>query len=64
MVVMEDGLPKRSDYRRFKIRTLDGQDDFAAMEEVLTRRFTQLPRRARRGRARRASGSPTRRTWC
>ena len=39
MVVMEDGLAKRSDYRRFKIKTLDGQDDFAAMEEVLTRRF-------------------------
>jgi excinuclease ABC subunit C len=40
MVVMEDGLPKRSDYRRFKVRTLAGQDDFAAMGEVLTRRFT------------------------
>ena len=40
MVVMEDGLARRSDYRRFKVRTLDGQDDFAAMEEVLTRRFT------------------------
>jgi excinuclease ABC subunit C len=39
MVVMEDGLAKRSDYRRFKIKTLDGQDDFAAMEEVLSRRF-------------------------
>jgi len=39
MVVMEDGLPKRSDYRRFKVKTLDGQDDFASMEEVLTRRF-------------------------
>ncbi len=39
MVVMEDGLPKRSEYRRFKIKTLDGQDDFASMEEVLTRRF-------------------------
>ena len=39
MVVMEDGLPKRSDYRRFKIRHQDGQDDFASMEEVLTRRF-------------------------
>jgi excinuclease ABC subunit C len=39
MVVMEDGLPKRSDYRRFRIRTTDGQDDFASMEEVLTRRF-------------------------
>jgi excinuclease ABC subunit C len=39
MVVMEDGLPKRSDYRRFKMRHQDGQDDFASMEEVLTRRF-------------------------
>ena len=39
MVVMEDGLPKRSDYRRFKIRHQEGQDDFAAMEEALTRRF-------------------------
>jgi excinuclease ABC subunit C len=40
MVVMEDALPKRSDYRRFKIRHQEGQDDFAAMEEVLTRRFS------------------------
>jgi excinuclease ABC subunit C len=40
MVVMEDGLPKRRDYRRFKVRTVSGQDDFAAMEEVLTRRLT------------------------
>jgi excinuclease ABC subunit C len=40
MVVFEDGLAKKSDYRRFKVRTLDGQDDFAAMEEVLRRRFT------------------------
>ncbi len=39
MVVMEDGLAKRGDYRRFKIRHQEGQDDFAAMEEVLTRRF-------------------------
>ncbi|MGH9034971.1 MAG: excinuclease ABC subunit UvrC, partial [Acidimicrobiia bacterium] len=40
MVVMEDGLPKRSDYRRFKVRSLHQQDDFASMAEVLTRRFT------------------------
>ena len=40
MVVFEDGLAKKSDYRRFKVKTLDQQDDFAAMEEVLTRRFT------------------------
>ena len=39
MVVMEDGLPKRSQYRRFEIRGVTGQDDFAAMEEMLTRRF-------------------------
>jgi excinuclease ABC subunit C len=39
MVVMEDGLAKRSEYRRFKMRHQQGQDDFQAMEEVLTRRF-------------------------
>ena len=39
MVVFEDGLPRRSDYRRFRIRDVAGQDDFAAMEEVLRRRF-------------------------
>ena len=39
MVVMEDGLPKRSEYRKFKMRWQDGQDDFASMEEALTRRF-------------------------
>ena len=42
MVVMEDGLPKKSDYRRFKVRTVGGNDDYAAMEEVLTRRLTAL----------------------
>ena len=40
MVVMEDGLPRKSEYRRFKIRDVPGNDDFAAMEEVLTRRLT------------------------
>ena len=40
MVVMEDGLPRKSEYRRFKIKGVAGNDDFAAMEEVLTRRFT------------------------
>ena len=39
MVVLEDGLPKRNDYRRFKIRTVSGQDDFASMEETIRRRF-------------------------
>ena len=40
MVVMEDGLPKPAEYRRFKVRTVAGNDDYAAMEEVLTRRLT------------------------
>ncbi|HYZ99224.1 MAG TPA: excinuclease ABC subunit UvrC, partial [Acidimicrobiales bacterium] len=40
MVVMEDGLPRKSDYRRFKVRGVPGNDDFAAMEEVLTRRLS------------------------
>jgi len=42
MVVMEDGLPRKSEYRRFKIRWQEGQDDFAAMHEVITRRFRKL----------------------
>ena len=40
MVVMEDGLPKKSEYRRFRIKSGQGNDDFRAMEEVLTRRLT------------------------
>ena len=42
MVVMEDGLPNKREYRRFKVKTVAGNDDFAAMEEVLTRRLTAL----------------------
>jgi excinuclease ABC subunit C len=42
MVVLEDGLPKRADYRRFKVKTVGGNDDYAAMEEVLTRRLSAL----------------------
>ena len=40
MVVMEDGLPNKREYRRFKIKGNQGNDDFAAMEEVLTRRLS------------------------
>jgi excinuclease ABC subunit C len=40
MVVLEDGLPRKSEYRRFKIKGVAGNDDYAAMEEVLTRRLT------------------------
>jgi excinuclease ABC subunit C len=39
MVVFEDGRPKRSDYRRFKIKTVEGANDFASHQEVLRRRF-------------------------
>ena len=39
MVVFEKGKPKRSDYRKFKIRSVSGPDDYACMKEVLTRRF-------------------------
>ena len=39
MVVYEKGKPKRSDYRKFKIKTVAGPDDYACMKEVLTRRF-------------------------
>jgi len=40
MVVYEKGKPKKADYRKFKIRTIKGPDDYASMYEVLTRRFT------------------------
>ncbi len=41
MVVFEGGAPKKSDYRRFKIRTVEGSDDYASMAEVLSRRYAQ-----------------------
>lgn len=40
MVVYEKGKPKRNDYRKFKIKSVQGPDDYASMEEVLTRRFS------------------------
>ncbi len=42
MVVFEDGLPKKSDYRHFRVASVEGNDDYAAMEEVLTRRLEAL----------------------
>ncbi len=44
MVVFEDGLPKRSGYRRFEIKSVPGQDDVGSMEEMLRRRFTRYLR--------------------
>ena len=48
MVVLEDGLPRRSDYRRFRIKTVEGQDDFASIEEAMRRRFTAYLREKRK----------------
>ena len=42
MVVFEDGKPKSSHYRRFKVKTVEGIDDYSMMREVLTRRFKRL----------------------
>ncbi len=42
MVVFEDGLPKKSDYRRFKVSAVQGNDDYGAMHEVLSRRLRYL----------------------
>ena len=59
MVVLEDGLPRKSEYRRFRIRDVPGNDDYAAMEEVLTRRLTRPARGPGRDQAARtpAAGS-------
>jgi excinuclease ABC subunit C len=42
MVVFEDAMPKKNDYRHFRVASVAGNDDYAAMEEVLTRRLTAL----------------------
>lgn len=44
MVVFEDGLPKKSEYRKFRVKTVVGADDFATMQEILTRRFSRAAR--------------------
>ena len=48
MVVFEGGAPKKADYRRFTIRSHDGNDDFASMNEVMTRRQAQFERQHER----------------
>ncbi len=49
MVVFADGAPKRGDYRRFRIRTVEGQDDFAMLSEVLRRRFRRAAAEGQEG---------------
>jgi excinuclease ABC subunit C len=46
MVVFEDGNPKKAEYRRFRIKNVDGQNDFAMMQEVLKRRFWRYRRQS------------------
>jgi excinuclease ABC subunit C len=46
MVVFEGAAPKKSDYRRFTIKTVEGSDDFASMAEVLSRRYAQFEKQA------------------
>jgi excinuclease ABC subunit C len=48
MVVWEDGRMKKSDYRKFIIRTVEGVDDFASMKEVITRRYQRLLEEAKK----------------
>ena len=50
MVVFRDGHPATSQYRRFRIKTVEGQDDFASMRDVLGRRFKRIAERRRRER--------------
>lgn len=63
MVVFENGKPKPSAYRRFKIRTVSGSDDYAMMQEVLRRRFGKLGRNADGGAAASVSGDGNDRGW-
>ncbi len=59
MVVFEDAIAKKADYRKFKVKTVPGNDDYAAMEEVLTRRLSALvEERAGRSASRSAGSVP------
>lgn len=58
MVVFEDGLARKSEYRRFVIRTVEGSNDVGAMREVITRRFTRLLEERRRADASEAESGP------
>ena len=49
MVVYEDGRPKKNDYRKFKIKSVEGPNDYASMKEVLTRRLTHGLEERRQG---------------
>jgi excinuclease ABC subunit C len=55
LVRFKNGRPDRANYRRFKIKTVEGQDDFASMAEVVRRRYTRLLNEAKVGQASRLS---------
>jgi excinuclease ABC subunit C len=59
MVVFQHGQPANSEYRRFRIKTVEGQDDFASMREVLTRRFKKIAERRRAELAAQSAGETT-----
>jgi excinuclease ABC subunit C len=58
MVVFEDGLPAKSAYRHFSIKTVEGNDDYAAMHEVLTRRLKRWSEEVPMGSPRRSFAAP------
>jgi excinuclease ABC subunit C len=60
MVVFEDGLARKSEYRRFAVRGVDGQDDTASMHEVLTRRFARYLEEAPKAELDEETGRPRR----
>ena len=65
MVVFEDGLARKSEYRRFVIKGVEGQNDVASMHEVITRRFRRLlDERVETGEFARRPRRPTSRGRC
>ncbi len=63
MVVFTKGVPRKSDYRRFKIQTVQGQDDFASMKEMLRRRFKRMADDGYREQALEAGEKEDENTW-
>ena len=58
MVTSQDGVPRRSDYRRFRVKTVDGIDDYAMMQEVLRRRFKRVSSLRGKGQADKSGAQP------
>ena len=53
MVCFRNGVPDKDNYRRYRIRTVEGQDDFASMAEVVRRRYSRVLLEARKSKPRR-----------